>query len=136
MKFFKFFCAMLIGVLSIGFVSCGDDNDEPDEPTATANIVGTWTGYREPQASTEKSMTAKFYDDGTCEVWWYDNPLITSYYFSGEYTVTKKKIHFVGKYGDQGDKPFIEYDKSVDYSLKNGVLKFKFVLANSILTKE
>ena len=135
-KFLKFFCALLIGVLSIGFVSCGNDNDEPDDPNASAFIVGTWEGYREPQKPSVKSMTAKFYDDGTCEIWWYDNPLISSYYFSGEYTVTKKKLHIVGMYGDQGSRPFIDYDNTVGYSIKNGILKFKFDLANSILTKK
>ena len=135
MKFLKFCCALLIGALCVGFVSCGDD-EEPDNPEALASIVGTWSGYREPQSPTEKSMTAKFYEDGTCEVWWYNNPLLASYYFSGEYTITKKKLHIVGMYGDQGSRPYIDYDKSVDYSIKNGVLKFKFVLSESILTKE
>lgn len=135
MKFLKFICALLIGVLSVGFVSCGNDDDEPSDPSSNTSIVGTWSGYRIPQKPSEKSMTAKFYEDGTCEIWWYDNPLITTYYLSGEYTVTKKKLHIKGMYGDHGSRPFIDYDNTVNYSINNGVLKFKFDLAESILTK-
>lgn len=135
-KFLKFFYAMLIGVLSIGFVSCGGDDDEPENPEAAASIIGTWEGYREPQTSSEKSMTAKFYDDGTCEIWWYDNPLLATWYFKGDYSVTKKKLHLVGMYGENGYHQYIEYDKTVDYSIKNGVLTFKFDLAISHLTKK
>lgn len=135
-KFLKFFYVLLIGILSVGFVSCGGDEDEPGNPETIASIVGTWSGYREPQSPSAKSMTAKFYEDGTCEMWWYDNPFIASYYLSGEYTITKKKLHIVGMYGEQGGRPYIEYDKTVNYSIKNEVLTFNFVLANSILTKE
>ena len=45
-KFLKFFCALLIGMLSVGFVSCGDDKDEPDSPSGsnlTEKLQGTWT---------------------------------------------------------------------------------------------
>ena len=38
-KFLKFFYALLIGVLSVGFVSCGDD--EPNDPNMPES--GTWT---------------------------------------------------------------------------------------------
>lgn len=135
-KFLKFFCALLIGVLSVGFVSCGDDDDEPDNPDAIASIVGTWRGYSEMQQPTKDAMTAKFYEDGTCEIWWYNNPLLASYYFRGDYTITKKKLHLVGLYGDQYDRPHIEYDQNVSYSLKDGVLCFKFNFANRYLTKD
>lgn len=135
-KFLKYFCAMLIGMLSIGFVSCGGDDDEPENPAAVASIVGTWRGHSEIQKPTKDAMTAKFYDDGTCEIWWYNNPLLASYYFRGEYTITKKKLHLVGLWGNQGDRPSIEYDKNVSYTLKDGVLCFKFDLVNRYLTKD
>lgn len=40
-KFLKLFCALLIGVLNVGFVSCGDDGDEPNDPNMPES--GTWT---------------------------------------------------------------------------------------------
>ncbi|MGM9693542.1 MAG: hypothetical protein ACI3YC_00850 [Alloprevotella sp.] len=132
----ELFCALLIGMLSVGFVSCGDDDDAPLGANAAETFIGTWTGYREAQLPTEKSMTAKFYEDGTCEIWWYDNPLITSYYFSGEYIVTDNQLRLVGTYGEEGDCPYMDYDRTVAYSIKNGVLTFHFGLANSYLTKE
>lgn len=45
-KFLKFFCALLIGMLSVGFVSCGDDKDDLDSPSGnnlTEKLQGTWT---------------------------------------------------------------------------------------------
>lgn len=134
-KFLKFICAMLIGVLSAGFVSCGDEN-EPNDPNSTSSIVGTWHGYSDAQKPSNDPMCAKFYEDGTCEIWWYHNPLLCSYYFSGEYTVSKKKLHIKGLWCDQGSRPHIEYDKTVTYSIKNGVLQFKFDLARWNLTKD
>lgn len=44
-KFLKFFCALLIGALSAGFVSCGDDGDDLDNPSGsslTEKLQGTW----------------------------------------------------------------------------------------------
>lgn len=47
MKFLKFICALLIGVLSVGFVSCGNDDDEPkheevvDPTKPVADPLGT-----------------------------------------------------------------------------------------------
>lgn len=134
-NYLKFFCALLIGVLSAGFVACGDD-DEPDSPEAAASIIGTWRGYSEMQNPTKDAMTAKFYEDGTCEIWWYNNPLLCSYYFRGDYTISKKKLKLVGLWCDQGDRPSREYDQTVDYSIKNGVLSFKFDLAIRYLTKD
>lgn len=45
-KFLKLFYALLIGVLSVGFVSCGDDDDEPENPSGNnlaEKLQGTWT---------------------------------------------------------------------------------------------
>lgn len=39
-KTLKLFCFLLIGILSIGFVSCGND-DEPNDPNMPES--GTWT---------------------------------------------------------------------------------------------
>ncbi len=54
-KFLNYFCALLIGVMCVGFVSCGDDDDEPKSgsgggvpgTTVTGNdlvekLQGTW----------------------------------------------------------------------------------------------
>lgn len=37
-KFYMFLSVMLLTLVSVGFVSCGDDKDEPK----SADIVGTW----------------------------------------------------------------------------------------------
>ena len=37
-KFYLFLSVMLLTLVSVGFVSCGDDKDEPK----SADIVGTW----------------------------------------------------------------------------------------------
>ncbi len=37
-KFYMFLSVMLLTMVSVGFVSCGDDKDEPK----SADIVGTW----------------------------------------------------------------------------------------------
>ncbi|MBP3299581.1 MAG: hypothetical protein J6L73_07900 [Muribaculaceae bacterium] len=136
-KLMKFFYALLIGVMSVSFAACGDDDDDqPANPADSKNIVGTWKGYNELQKPSDDPMTARFYEDGTCEIWWYQNPLITTYYFRGEYTVSKGKLHLKGKYGDNGDTPHIEYDKTVGYSVKDNTLKFKFHNTNWTLTKK
>lgn len=44
-KFLKVFYALLIGVLSVGFVSCGDDDDEP-QASILDQMQGTWTLYK------------------------------------------------------------------------------------------
>ena len=45
-KFLKFICALLIGALCVGFVSCSDDDDENDKPTGNnliEKLQGKWT---------------------------------------------------------------------------------------------
>lgn len=141
-SFKHFVILMAVCLLSVGFTSCDDDDDDEPGSGATESIVGTWKGYNNVQGPNSMNsqygvpMTARFYEDGTCEIWWYQNPLITDYYFTGDYTLTKKQLHLEGMYGDNGDRPFIEYDKSVNYSLKNGTLKFRFDLADWTLIKQ
>lgn len=135
------FAMFVVATLSIGFTACGnDDDDGPD--VNIEDIVGTWEGYNTLQGASSMDseygvpMTARFYDDGTCEIWWYQNPLLQTCYFTGEYTLNKNQLRLVGKYGPNGDTPSVEYDKTVECSIKDGILQFYFDLTDWILTKQ
>lgn len=134
-SYMKILWVMLFSMLTLSLTACGDD-DEPDNPSSTADIVGTWKGYADGYKPNDDMMTAKFYEDGTCDIWWYQNKEITTYHLGGTYTITKKKLRITGSYGDNGYTPYMDYDKEVSYSLKDGTLKFKFDLLNWILTKQ
>lgn len=126
---------MLIGVMSVGFVSCGDD-DEPDNPGGNASIVGTWKGYSDVHKPSDDPMTAKFYEDGTCEIWWYHNPMLGSFYFTGTYKVSKKKMTLEGYYGGQGDRPSHSYSRTADFSIKGDQIDFYFDMTNWHLNRK
>lgn len=126
---------ILFAILAFSFAACGDSDDDSDA-VPSESIVGTWKGYSEGHKPTEEQMEARFYEDGTCKIWWYHNPLLCSYYFEGTYTATRKKLHIEGLLGDQGDRPSIEYSKTVNYSVKEDQLKFEFDLGFWILSKK
>ena len=44
-KFLKFVYTLFIGLLSVGLVSCSDDNDEP-QTSILDQMQGTWTLYQ------------------------------------------------------------------------------------------
>lgn len=134
-KQLKFLYAVLVGIVAFSFTACSDDDDE-SEVVSVESIVGTWKGYSEGHAPTEEQMEARFYEDGTCVIWWYHNPLLCSYYFEGSYSVTKKKLRLNGLWCAQGDRPDMEYDKTVDYSIEGEQLRFKFDLAYWTLSKK
>ncbi len=135
-KLQKLLWVVLTCVMAVSFSSCNSEEDEPLDPSVAQNIVGTWKGHNIIQAASDDPMCAKFYEDGTCEIWWYQNPLLASYYFTGEYTMTKKKLHLKGLFSDQGSRPHIEYDRTADYTLKGDVLKFRFDLTDWTLTRK
>lgn len=128
--FMPFFWALCF---CIGFASCSSDDDDDfgggSNEDAVAAIIGTWSGQM-VNGPTGSSMTANFYSDGTVKIWWTENPLLATYYFSGTYTISKNKIRFKGMACTDGSSLSSGWDveETTSYSLKDDILKFKFQL--------
>lgn len=134
-KYLNMLIAILLSICSLSLISCRDDDDEPDSGS-NVSIVGTWKGHNTVASKDDDAMTARFYEDGTCEIWWYWNPYVDSYYFTGSYSLSKKKLHLKGYYGSQGSTPYIEYDQNKGCTIKNGVMNFFFDLGEWYITKQ
>jgi uncharacterized lipoprotein YehR (DUF1307 family) len=68
MKKIKFLLMLLLGVvMSVSFVSCGDDDDDDKDSGLYAGspIVGSWTWTWSEDKSDRGSMTYTFYANGT-----------------------------------------------------------------------
>lgn len=109
-KFYYLFPMLLMAAMSVGFISCGSDDDEPagknpsggdDSPVeiSVANLIGTWQltrteeydkdGTLEEAGSSEEPIYLHFSADGTAteyerdgNSWWVDS---FTYTLSGKY---------------------------------------------------
>ena len=128
--FMPFFLALFF---CVGFASCSSDDDddlsETSNEDAVTAITGNWKG-KIVNGNSGSSMTANFYSDGTVKIWWTENPLLATYYFSGTYTISKNKIRFKGMACTDGSSLSSGWDveETTSYSLKNNILKFEFQL--------
>ena len=125
---------MLLLAITVGaiFTSCKkDDLDGASDEGAVAAITGTWKGSITWNKGS--SMTATFDSDGKVKIWWTENPLLDSYYFEGDYTISKKKIRFKGLACSQGSSLSSgwEVDETSGYTIRDGVLSFEFSLHQS-----
>lgn len=126
--YFSFLPFLLALFVCVGFASCSDGgDDELNGPEVIEAVTGTWKGEKLRGGG---SMTAKFYSDSTVEIWWASNPLLCTYYFSGIYDISKKKILFKGRACTNGSSLSSGWDvnETTSYSIKNGVLSFDFDL--------
>ena len=80
--FWSLLTLMMVAMLSVGFVSCGDDDDEDN-----ASIVGTWVGY-----SNGEYVTYQYNSDGT-----------------GTITVNDVSIRFTYSYNTETKRLTISY---------------------------
>ena len=74
---------VMVAMLSVGFVSCGDDDDDTKtEEVTSASILGSWS-YTEIRSDTHYiSETYTFNEDGTYIVLWEEGTSSETY--SGE----------------------------------------------------
>lgn len=134
-KYLKMLIAIMLSICSFSLTSCGDDDKDSDSGS-NVSIVGTWKGHNTVAPNDDDAMTARFYEDGTCEIWWYWNPYLDSYYFTGTYSLSKNKLHLKGYYCSQGDRPYLEYDQNKSCTVKNGVMNFLFDTGEWYITKQ
>ena len=95
---------ILVVFMGVGFVSCGDDNEE--EKDGSASIVGTWVC----DFHVETDYIICFKADGTGYDYFTEDGLDEDDYFS--YKVRGDKITLY--YHDSDDDVTIEYDLSSD----------------------
>ena len=124
MKAFKFFLVAIIATLTLGFVSCSDD--DKDEPS-TSDIVGTW---KLSEVSTDnstyiawpyKTTTATFNSNGTYSGY--------GYFGNGSGT-WKQKGKTITTYVD--GEEFIKYDV-ITLSTSTCTLKMSMTGSSSVL---
>lgn len=72
---------LMVAIVSVGFVSCGDDDD--DEKGSTESIVGTWV-YFERDGEYSYSEMYTFKSDGTFKLVWQESDISLREFDSGE----------------------------------------------------
>ena len=144
---FRLMAIMMVATLSLGFASCGDDDDDGDKGSP---IVGQWTSVNNAQ---DKFV---FLSNGNCERHYdysstkgvtditIDDDAVLRRYFYGTYTVsgnnftitwTKQKVEYKNASGSMQDvKDFKAQTETGTYSVDDGMLTLKFGNGDFFLT--
>lgn len=105
---FNWMTILMVAILSVGFVSCGKNDD--DDIGGTSSIIGTWVC----DFDTTTDYVICFMSDGTGYGYFTEDGLEEDDHFSYKVREDKITLYYHSSYADNYWNKTIEYDLSSD----------------------